>query len=96
MSRFIEERILNKIVKSLRDAGNPVVSVWNGEENIPATTNKAISEEVFSVDECHLYTKDDSWIFLVCGNDWEMLTDYTINLETALKPVDDYINKNMR
>ena len=87
----IEARIVRKIVKALKDAGNPVVSVWDGEEDNPVTTKRDVLEQVFNLDQAHLYTKDGGWVFVVMGNEWDVLSDYTVSLEEALKPVNDYI-----
>lgn len=89
-----EARIVNKIVKTLKAAGNPVVSVWDGAESTNVKTLRDVQEQVFNLDQCHLYTKSGGWVFIVLGNDWDALTDYTLSLEDALKPVNDYIDKH--
>jgi hypothetical protein len=35
-------------------------------------------------------------VFLVGGNEYDMISDYTIDLEAALKPVFAWIEKNDR
>jgi hypothetical protein len=89
----VEAKIVRKIVKALKKAGTPVTSVWDGVEETPATTTKEILALVFNLDQCHLYTEGTGWVFLVGGNEWDMLSDYTVSLEEALKPVNDWIDK---
>jgi nicotinamidase-related amidase len=91
MPHALEVQTVNRIVRAMREAGDPVVSVWDGEEDNAATTATQVREIVFSVDEAWLYTRSEGWIFLVCGNEGDMLTDYTLRLETALKPVNDWL-----
>lgn len=63
-----------------------------------------IIEEAFAGDDCHIFaqpaegpTVEDGrvvsagWVYMVYGNDgWDAISDYTVNLEGALKPVLDY------
>jgi hypothetical protein len=92
----IEARIIRKIVKALKEAGNPVVSVWDGEEDNPVKTKRDIMVQVFNLDQAHLYTKEGGYVFVVMGNEWDTLSDYSMSLEDALKPVNDYIMKYMK
>jgi hypothetical protein len=92
----IEHRIIQKIVKALADAGTPVTSVWDGEESNPVETERDIMVQVFNLDQAHLYTKQGAWVFVVMGNEWDVLSDYTLDLEAALQPVNDYIQKYMK
>lgn len=91
----IENKILKKIVKALAKAGNPVVSVWDGEEDNKVSGLREIQVQVFNLDSCHLYTESDGWVFLVLGNGWDTLSDYTVSLEDTLKETMDWISKNM-
>lgn len=92
MPHALEVQTVNRIVRAMREAGDPVVSVWDGEEMTAATTATQVREIVFSVDQARLYTQSEGWVFLVCGNEEDMLTDYTLRLETALKPVNDWLD----
>lgn len=85
-----EATMLRKIIRSLKAAGTPIVSVWDGGESHPVRTERDIFEWVFNLDECHLYTESGSWVFFVMGNEWDCLVDHTVDLEDALKPVQDF------
>lgn len=91
---YAEARIIKKLWKALKEAGDPIVAVWDGEEETPVRTLKELNRVAFNLDQCHLYTKSDGWVFIVMGNDWDALSDYTLNLEEAIKPVEDYIQKH--
>jgi len=93
-SRPIEARIVRKVVRALKAAGNPVVKVDDGEEHIAVTTERDVLDQAFNLDELHLYTANGGWVFLVMGNEWDVICDYSISLEDALQPVNDYIDKN--
>lgn len=86
-----EATIVRKVVKALRDAGNPVVSVWDGEESTPVKTTKDVLNVVFNLDEATLHTATGQFVYIVLGNEWDALADYNVSLEEALKPVNDYI-----
>lgn len=88
----IEARLTRKVIRALKDAGTPVVEVFDGYETEKVTTERSIMEQVFNLDECFLKTADGSWVRLTLGNEWDVITDYTTNLEDALKPVFDYYN----
>lgn len=89
----IEAKIVHKIWAALRDAGNPIVSVYDGEETTKATTRTEVDRLVFNLDECYLNTKSGGWVRIVMGNEWDCLIDYTVSLEAALQGVNDYIDK---
>jgi hypothetical protein len=88
-------RIVNKVIKALNEANNPIVSVFDGVDETKVTpgNKKEIHRLVFNLDECYLYTQSGGWVRLVMENDWDCLVDYTISLEDILKPVNDYIEK---
>lgn len=49
-------------------------------------------EAVFAVDQAWLKTAEGAWVFIVLGNEWDALTDYTTDLEEALEPVNAYLD----
>ena len=65
-----------------------------------------IIEEAFAGDDCHIFAQpaegplvedhravSDGWVYLVYGNDgYDTISDYTVNLEDVLKPVNEYAN----
>ena len=90
----IEAKIVRKIVRALKASGNPIVSVWDGEQDNPVKTERDILEQVFNLDMAHLYTESGAWVLVVMGNEWDVISDYNLSLEAALKPVSDYIESN--
>lgn len=87
-----ERRIVRRIIRAVRAAGDPIVSVWDGEEDTPATLERDILAAVGQLDHAHLYTQSGAWAFIVCGNGVDILTDYTMDLDAALTPVFTYID----
>ncbi len=85
--RPIEREIIERIAKALRDVGNPVVRIWDGEENVAVSTDQSILDQAFNLDELSLHTADGSGVFLVMGEGWDMITDYHLSLDSALEPV---------
>ena len=98
----IEKQIAARCVRDLIAAGYSL-GVHNGEEITihHSTDAKAILAEMFSTDEEHLkvYKMDGpqgkrdwfGWVFFVYGNDgWDVINDYTTNLEEALKGTNEY------
>ncbi|AVJ51044.1 hypothetical protein PBI_PAJAZA_53 [Microbacterium phage Pajaza] len=94
MSQKIEATLVRKVIRALKAAGNPVVKVDDGEELIKTSTEKEILEAAFSVDEARLCTKNGSWVFLTLGEGWDVICDYTVDLEEALSPIYEYISRN--
>jgi hypothetical protein len=70
------------------------LTVDNGEERVLLNSRdkRAILAAMFTTDEEHLLVnynpvtnKSEGWIFFVYGNDgWDVISDYTTNLESAL------------
>ena len=90
----VESQILKRIVKALKDAGNPIIEVWSdrsGNDKAAVDTLRSIQEQVFNLDEAYLVTKDGGWVFFVNGNEWDAITDYSLSLEDALQPVNDWV-----
>lgn len=88
-----EAYVLNRVVEALKDNGTPVVAVWDGAEMVAVDGIKSIREQVFNLDESWLYTEGESWVRLTMGNEWDTLTDYTTDLEDALTPATEKIEK---
>lgn len=86
-----EAKIVRRIVRELAAAGTPIVSVWDGEESTPATKPKEIVALAANLDQLHLYTATGAWVFIVNGNEWDALSDYTVSLEAALARVNTWI-----
>jgi hypothetical protein len=91
----VEAKIVRKIVKALKNNGTPVVEIDDGEELVPVNGIKEVLDVVFNLDECYLYTEGGSWVRIVLGNEWDCLVDYTLDIEDALRPVNEYIEAHM-
>lgn len=88
-----------KIVKALVDLGlnaGLALSVYDGEELAPrcSTDRAAIMDALLNTDDDRIYyhkagnPKYWGWVQLVYGNSgWDVISDYTTNLEDFLKPV---------
>lgn len=90
----IEAKIVRKIIRALKAAGNPVVSVFDFEEDVPVRTEREIFREVFNLDESYLRTKSGAYIWIVLGNEWDCIIDYNVSLEDTLKPINEWIEKH--
>lgn len=89
--RPIEARIVRKVIKALKDAGNPVVQVYDTEEYVDVKTKDEILNEVFNLDEAYLITESGGWVRLTMGQDWDTVCDYTMSLDEVLEPVMQYV-----
>lgn len=89
--RPIEADILSRIVNALKRAGNPVVSLWDGEESSPVASTGDVVHLAYNLDEFHLYTKSGAWVYFIMGQDYDGIADYSMSLDEALKPVNDWI-----
>lgn len=97
----VEQDIVTKLVDALLKAGY-VLRVNDGEDSYPeATQDRAtVLEQLGEVDDEHIEVgtpvtsgkpKRVGWIRLVYGNDgYDVISDYTTNLEEVLKPINDY------
>ncbi len=95
----VETEIVTRVMKAMEDNGTPVNHVWDGEEYVRVHTRDDILEAVFSVDMsrmCFIPSRRSgvnmSYVLIVLGNEEDALADYTMDLETALQPVHEYID----
>ena len=89
----IEAKLTRKVYRALRAAGNPVVKVYDGGEYVPVKNEREMLEQVFNLDMSWLFTENDDWVMLVRGNEWDLISDYTVAAEPDLQSVFDYIEK---
>jgi hypothetical protein len=89
----IEAKIVRKVLKTMRNANNPITAIFDGVEDTRVKTNNEALELIFDLDEAVLLTTDRSWIRIILGNKWDCLVDYTMDLEESLTPVNNYIEK---
>lgn len=94
--RPIEARIVRKVIKALKDAGNPVVQVYDTEEYVDVATKDEILNEVFNLDEAYLITESGGWVRLIMGQDWDTICDYTMSLAPVIDPIIEYAMKEGR
>lgn len=102
----LECRIVRKTVDAFLKAGY-ALNVNNGgdddELEKPTTHKPTILKALREADEDYLkvFAPTDyldawnykGWVRFVYGNDgWDVISDYTTNLEAALKPVNDYVD----
>lgn len=93
-ARPVERKMLKRIRTALKAAGDPIIEAYDGEETTPVTTLRSLYETAFNLDEVYLFTKSGSWVRITMGEGWDALCDYTLDIEDALKPVNDWIEKN--
>lgn len=91
--RPTEASITRRVIRTMKDAGKPITVVFDGGERVQVDGENAILNEVFNLDESYLITEDGSWIRLVMGNDFDIICDYSVNLEQILQPVHEWIEK---
>lgn len=93
--RKCEKKLFKATVESLLDAGF-LLSIDNGGETLefePTTDKKKIIRESYATDQELLVPFDINgnqvgWVQFVYGNcGWDVISDYTTNLETYLEPV---------
>lgn len=94
-----EGKIARRTIRAIIKAGY-CVSVFDGEEITlkRSTAGRAILNAMFTTDEDYLfvYPREPKaprlgWVFFVYGNDgWDVVSDYTTNLEEVMRPVLDY------
>lgn len=96
----IERIIAGKVIDALL-AADFIIAIDNGGEvfEVDYTSDRAkLLANLGQTDEEHLYVKrvfsldkDAGWVRFVYGNDgWDVISDYTTNLETILAPVNAY------
>lgn len=93
-ARPIEAQIIRKIVSALAEAGTPVTKTWDTVDIERVKTEQEILTVAFNLDEVYLLTGKGSWVRLTMGEEWDLICDYTTNLEEALKPVMEWIARN--
>ena len=70
------------------------ISVYDGGEHFAATTDRpTLLDQLFNTDEDVIFvyqgTEQIGWVKFVYGNDgWDVVSDYTTNLESIMGPAD--------
>ena len=86
MRQLVERRIARRLIIDGLKAGYTIAVYDGGEVFGPFSSTKDILDKMFSVDCEHLlFYKDGTrvgWVYFVYGNDgWDVISDYTTNLE---------------
>lgn len=67
-----ERKVIYAMLNELEGKGFKLVSVYDGENDEPATTVKEVMELIFNLDECRVYLKKEGYkahnIYYVLGN----------------------------
>lgn len=80
---------IRQVYRALKEAGNPVIFVFDGEENVPVKNENECVDAVTAVDDAFANTAD-GWVRFVLGNaPEEVVCDYTVNLSDVLDPILD-------
>lgn len=90
----VEHRIVRRVFDALETAGNPVVAVFDGGQRIECSTLDEVFSVVFDVDFSTIITQSGATVSIVCGNEWDALSDYSMSLEPALAAVNAWIDEN--
>lgn len=96
----IERRIVKATVDAFLAAGFALQTDQGGgplEPVIPTRDRQVILDALCETDDERLYVRQvfpgpnyisNGWVYFVYGNDgWDVISDYTTNLEEVLKPV---------
>lgn len=105
----VEQKIVRKIVKALLKAGyflRTDEQTHDPRPNIPTDSAEEILKEMMEVDDEFLgvWKPQDitlgmtgrpmGWVRFVYGNDgWDVISDYTTNLEAIIDPICDWVSK---
>jgi hypothetical protein len=95
----IERRIVKRTVADLLAAGFEL-AVYDGEVLHKRTTDAAkLHKDLLETDEDYLFVykagekERFGYVYFVYGNDgYDVISDYTVNLEDALKGVNEFAN----
>lgn len=83
---------IRQVIRALKAADHKLVSVFDGEEDIPVSTETEALEAITAVDEAWLYVAlpdgELSSIFFVLGNDpEEVVCNHSVSLSPVLDPL---------
>lgn len=87
---------IRQTIRALRDAGWVLVEVFDGEEDVPVSTETKAVDTITDVDDAFLHVAEGTatgqrgWVRFVMGNaPDEVICDHTINLGSVLDPLMD-------
>lgn len=97
--QLIERIIASRIIRAMLDTGF-AIDVEDGEETTleRSTDHDSIIEHLFTTDMDYIHAVKDGrrrgWVQLVYGNDgFDVICDYTVNLEDMLAPVNAFADQ---
>lgn len=93
-ARPIEAKIIKRVYNALKAAKKPVIKTWDNVDIERVNSLEEVYTIAFNLDEVYLITGKSSWVRLTMGEEWDLICDYTTDLEEALKPVNDWIDKH--
>lgn len=93
-ARPIEVKIIKRVYDALKAAGTPITKTWDGVDQERVASLEEVYTIAFNLDEVYLQTAKDSYVFLTMGEEWDMICDYTTDLEEALSKVNAWVMKN--
>jgi len=94
----LELQIVRKTIRTLKAQGFNLAIDDSDEEPTEVGNELAALKLIFDLDECYLIVSkagvNRGWVRFVRGNDgWDVICDYTVNLEAALREVNAFAEK---
>ena len=90
----VEEQITRSLIQTLLNAYENNITVEDDEGEAITDKPTRVFEEIFeacrAVDVAYVFV-NNSWVMLVNGNDEDVISDYTTDLEETLRPLFDTI-----
>jgi len=91
-----EGKIVKRLCRTLAASGWAPTHVWDSEEDTPATTTAEVLDLLANLDMAHVHFQNTEarkagWVYIINGNEWDAISDYTTNLEPAIAPVNAWI-----
>lgn len=96
----MEQRIARKVVRGLLEAGYEL-NIDNGGDDWEIAWSRDFDTVVcamFATDDeylvCRKEDEQKGWVRFIYGNQgWEVINDYTVNLEPILEPINQYCDR---
>ena len=95
MASFPTEReIIEKVVQTLADAGNPIEVVEDGSHLVPVQNMDDIFNVGFSHVIVYMETASEEHVTILLGEGWDALANYSVSLTGILADVLSMIEGN--
>jgi hypothetical protein len=94
----IERMILGRLVGHMLAQGHKLTVNDGEDETLKRSTDRAaVLKALRTTDEDYLIVHreglKDGWVRLIYGNGIDLISDYTVNLEEDIAPVNEWVNK---